>query len=183
MKKIFEKNLEIQKKVKWEEVFDIWRKGEENLTHWKKLLTQFDVTWFEWRSFFVEKLHCDNKEWAIYDIQNPLEVISQFRGGPFSSWKKKFYGRKNFPSFEEIVKNRNMQNYLPVKRLAANFPDETTLIGYIVDGEVYILEGMHRCAALAMLFTKKMMITGKVFIALAKAKKSDIKEYIRFQDK
>ena len=55
-----------------------------------------------------------------------------------------------YNSFYRLTQHENLENYKPLVKLIENFPEETTVIGIELDGNLYIIEGMHRCAAVAL---------------------------------
>ena len=51
--------------------------------------------------------------------------------------------------------------------MVADFPKETYIVGLQTEAGIVVIEGMHRCSALALAAESNARIDAKVFIALA----------------
>ena len=152
----------------WDEVFSSWAKDESSVTHWIEHYKERGFnSWEEWRKSSVKDLHPEQLKWGLYEIKNPLETASDFYGGPFRSWKKKYYGNNEVLQFKELAQNLELQQDTYVNALIKTFPKESILIGLRQDGKVIIIDGLHRCCALAIAHQKNIIIDTKLFIILA----------------
>lgn len=160
-------NLNFIKSITWDEVFSSWEKSEANLPHWIAHYKKrgFD-SWKEWRKDSIKNLHPEQLKWELYEITDPLSAIPEFYGGPFRSWKKKYYGDKEILQFKELAKKPELQNDIRINEIIKKFPKESTLIGIRKDKNVIIVEGMHRSCALAVAKEKGITINTKLFIVL-----------------
>ena len=165
-------NLKYIKQISWEEAFLLWAKEESNLPHW---VEHYKVrgfnSWEEWRKSSVKDLAPENLKWDLYEIVDPLKTVPNFYGGPFRAWVKRYYGDKKMPTFKELAQNHELQKDPNTNEIIKKFPKESTLIGLIKDDKIIIVEGMHRCSALAVAQEKGITIDAKLFIILAEFSK------------
>ncbi|EKD46302.1 MAG: hypothetical protein ACD_68C00043G0007 [uncultured bacterium] len=163
--------LKLIKSLSWQEVFNFWRENEANEEHWKKHYQERGFsTWDEWRQTNVGPFKCAEKEWGLYEIEKPLEKIPTFFGGPFQGWMKNSYGGKNEKLFVELVELPDIQSHAGVLSISNNFPIDKTITGMIIqENKIVIIEGMHRCCAIALMARNKTPFSGTLKIALAKS--------------
>ena len=93
-------------------------------------------------------------------VQSHLE--SEIKPKKPSMWKQ----------FAEGIKV--IQDHKGINSIANNFPKETIIIGLEVKGEIVIIEGMHRCCAIAMMSKNQKEIESNIFIALAEYPKNNL---------
>jgi hypothetical protein len=162
--------LEFIKNLSWPEVFEIWRQNEEGGQNWIEHFKSrgFD-TWEEWRMRYAEPFRCPEANWGLYRLKNPVRDLPSFWGGPFRSWKEKFYKDRDSMTFQELAATSEIQTHGTVNDMVKSFPNPTTLSGMVVDGEVYIIEGTHRCLALALMNQRGLAHEGEVFLTLAES--------------
>ena len=152
----------------WEEVFSIWRNGEANIPRWVDHYERrgFD-SWDEWRKSTIQDLKAEKLNWKIYRLHDSQKAVPHFYGGPFRAWMQKYYGGSPIAPFSEIIEHEEVQKSQLVREMIENFPKKTTLIGLLADDKVVILEGLHRCSALAVAAQKGMKIKTEAYILLA----------------
>lgn len=161
-------NLNFVKSITWEEAFSSWAKDESNLPHWVEHYKERGFnSWEEWRKSSIKNLNPEQLNWSLYEIKNPSETILNFYGGPFRAWKKKYYGDKEMLQFKELAQNSELKNDSHINEVIQNFPKESTLIGLKKNEKIVIIDGMHRCCALAVAQEKGLGIDIKLFIILA----------------
>ncbi len=135
------------KPLTFDDVQAIWRENEIDQEHWKKFWRERGFnSWEEWRQPRINAVRATNKEWQLYLVVDPLKAVPEFHGGPYKGWRDQFYEGATMPAFKDIREHWAAAEFL------ANFPNDTTLIGWLTrcdspPGEVVIVEGMHRCAA------------------------------------
>ena len=152
----------------WPEVFEIWRANEEHLEHWKELYTQRGFSsWEAWRRPYAEAHGLSKKSWKLFRIDHPMTTVPTFHGGPFRGWTERFYNGTAAPTFQTIAQHPEIQTHTGIREILEHFPAPTTLTGVQNDDGVVIVEGMHRCATLALAEAEKRTIQADVFIALA----------------
>jgi len=100
-------------------------------------------------------------------VENPTDTVLHFFGGPFRAWIKNYYQGSRARTFEELANDPKIQNNEIVKEMVADSPAVANLVGLQVGKKVFIIEGMHRCCALAVMGMQKMELRSKVLIALA----------------
>jgi hypothetical protein len=161
--------LNLIKPLTWPDVFAIWRQNEDYpnshwIAHWKG--RGFN-SWDDWRLTYVEPLGLKELEWGLYEVKNPLQAIPLFHGGPFRSWIEKFYQGVEYPTFADLAKMPEIQTHQGVLNMLADFPAQTTVSAVIINNEAYVVEGMHRCAALALAAKQGKKLDTQVKVALA----------------
>jgi len=162
--------LEFIKNLSWPEVFEIWRKNEKSRPNWEKhFKSRGFSSWEEWRSKYAEAFRCAEAKWVLYKITNPVRDVPLFYGGPFRAWIERFYKDKKTMTFRRLADLPDIQVHQGTDEMVANFPKDTKITGLIVDGEIYIIEGMHRCAALALMNQRGLKHDSDVFITLAQS--------------
>ncbi len=154
--------------VSWKEVFGFWRENEAGQPDWINHYKEKGFkSWDEWRKICADKFRCDELNWNLYEITNAKKRILHFYGGPFSGWTKYYYKGRNTRKFSTLLKYGEIKNNAKIGRIADSFPKKTVIIGLLVDGKIVIIEGMHRCCALALMNKSKKKIDGSVVMALA----------------
>lgn len=155
------------KPLLWKDVFDTWRELEAWQESWKRHWTErgFD-SWDEWREAYAAPLHPETLSWELYKIIDPIKDLPFFYGTPTKSWIEKAYNGettkqlKGISHLPIVVENDKI---LDIKKI---FPKETMLTGFVHNGKIILIEGMHRSCAIATWDTKTPFI-GKVNLALA----------------
>lgn len=162
--------LEFIKDLTWGEVFEFWRTNEEDRPNWQEHWKSRGFnSWQEWRMEYAGPFRCPEAKWSFYEIKNPVRNVPFFYGGPFRSWIERFYKSGNPLTFAQLAELPDIQRHQGTNEMVANFPKDSIITGLIVDGEVYIIEGMHRCAALALMNQRGLKHDNKVSIALAES--------------
>lgn len=166
--KINKEEFKFIQDLSWEDVFDMWRKGEENLEHWIEFYKAKNFnSWEEWRIGTVKSLKLDTRNWGVYEIIDPAKSAPTFFGGPYKTWREKYYGNKNFVTFAELVEHPEIQHHPVINEMEGNFPERTDFIGLLTERGVVIIEGMHRCSAIALAAKEGKIIETDATIALA----------------
>lgn len=156
------------KPLSWEEVFSAWRDGEATLPHWIEHYKKRGFnSWEEWRRNAIMDLRPETLAWKLYTIDTPQETIPQLHGGPFRTWIKNYYNGNLAPTFAEIVSNPAFDKNKVIDEIIQNFPVTSTLIGLQTDVGIVIIEGMHRCCAVAEAQKQEIVLNTSITIALA----------------
>ena len=162
--------LEKVKDLSWEDVFEIWRQNEGSNPKWIEHAKENGfASWEEWRNMYAKDLNLAERNWTLYKITDPLKTIPTFRGGPFKTWIQRHYGGHPRPTFAELAQREDMQNNKDNVNILDNFPQETTITGLKQDASVIIIEGMHRCVAIALAAQQGKELDTTVHITLADA--------------
>lgn len=153
--------------ISWQDVFSAWEKNEANLPHWIEHYTNRGFSsWKDWRNSSIENLNLNALEWNLYEISDPLATIPKLYAGPFRAWIRKYYGGKSMVAFSELAKNTEIQNDAGIHEIISNFPSETVLI-CLQNKELTVVDGLHRCCAVALAKEKGIPIASKVYVACA----------------
>ena len=164
-------NLEKIKDLSWQDVFEIWRKSEEPLEHWQKVWKEKGfASWEAWRQATHANLRGQELSWALYKISDPIAEIPDWRGGMFHAWAKWFYPvlSEQPPRLKDLLAHPGVNNHWYVREILNNFPSETTILAIrLKNGDIIIVEGMHRCCSIAMAALNKTSIKSNITLALA----------------
>ena len=162
-------HLRFIKNLAWNDVFNFWREGEAYIPRWIQHYKAGGYkSWDEWRKHTLSDLSYKDLHWELFEVENPMQTVPNFFGGPFRAWKARYYGRNSTVTFADLAKNEELKNSQIIREMVSNFPDKTYLIGLEANKEIVIIEGMHRCCALAIAKQNKKPIKTKVFLASAK---------------
>jgi hypothetical protein len=142
----------------WPAVFDDWERREVVIwdRHWQE---RGYTSWREWRSRSLEAygyaaLGLEALEWTIHRVAAPLRTVPDICSGPYKGWARYHPdGRRESRSFRDIVRHpeagENGAIRTALSRFRKGIPER--IIGLRdPEGTVLLIEGHHRCAALAM---------------------------------
>jgi len=167
MKLKLKSGLDRPLEVSWDYVYGIWRSNEYKLQHWIDYREKAGFkSWEDWRRSRIKRYKCKKLKWQLYEIVNPCIVV-HFRGGLTKTWMKLFYGKKILPSFKEMIRDSDLMDFKNLSPFIENFPQSTTMIGLVAMGDIFVIEGMHRSAAIAVEAQEGRVIANHLFIALA----------------
>lgn len=162
------REFEFLKPLSWAEAFRLWENDESSLSHWVEHYTRRGFnSWRDWRIDSVKELGAEGLGWQLHRVLNPTRSVPRFRGGPFRSWIERIYGGSIAPTFMEIIRHPAIQGSDRVSQIIAQFPQTTFMLGLIWNGSVVIIDGMHRCCAIAIAAQNGTPIAAEVNIALA----------------
>ncbi len=152
----------------WDDIVKAWQKDEEKPNSKSVFMQSVQQDWLDWRNEIIVPLHLDQLEWTAFTIKEPARTVPRFRGGPFEPWQRLYYGDKQTPTFEEIAANpvtdvQTRDKFVDI----LSSPEPIILVGIIKDNEVYVVEGMHRCVAIALAASRGQVIANSVQISLA----------------
>lgn len=149
--------LELIKPVSWGEVFNVWQINEGQDSVWQKFAVKEKgwKSWSEWRSYQASQIKASERDWALYEITTPNQLIPEFVMGPFGGWQKHYpEEERNVHTFADLVKDQTdwVKNNIGVKSRQENFPQGTQFIGIFFPEEdnIVLFEGHHRAAAVAL---------------------------------
>jgi hypothetical protein len=156
------------KEMSWADVFSLWRDGESHLTRWiDHYRNSGFASWDAWRTNTLRDLHYQGLNWTLFELIDPPLHVPDFIGGPFRPWIARYYQGAKSRTFREIVTSPALRGNPIVREMEANFPKETYIVGLQTGPKITVIEGMHRCCALALAAENNAKIDAKVFIALA----------------
>lgn len=145
------------KDTTWSEVFEGWRVREANNPAWVECATKAKgwPDWESWRSFTAQQLDAANRDWKIFQFENPLVEIPDMLIGPFGGWQSRVE-RKNQTTFKELLEipeqYQEWSNHAKILSIMNGLPFVTDLIGLVRTdlGQVVCLEGHHRATAITL---------------------------------
>lgn len=166
------KQFELIKPLTWEEVVEIWKNNEANEAHWEAHYKKEGFnSWLDWRKKYIEPIAALKKNWKLVRVIDPLKSVPAFHGGPYSGWDKDFYEGRDLPTFAEMKEHWAAADYL--KKL----PEETTVIAWNTEIGIVVIEGMHRCAAVAKAAKEGKNLNLKLYLAIADCPRSEIPDF------
>lgn len=172
-----DKRIKLIRKCEWEEVFLAWYKNEGERENWNEIAKKRGhASWADWRlKGYARRFKCAKADWGFYEVKNPSEVISKWFGGPFRTWIEKFYNNEKTKSFGELASNSNIANYPPIISMAKNYPKDTIITALeLKNKKIFVIEGMHRSCALALMKKQKKPFSGKLIFAIGKSSLSEL---------
>lgn len=160
-------SLKLVRPISWDEIFEIWKKGESQQESWKKHWESRGFeSWDEWREMYISPLTPKDLKWFLFEIENPTNDVPNFYGVPSRSWIEKAYQGEKTKRLGDILKLPIIADNDKIISIKQNFPQETCITGIISEDNIIIYEGMHRSSAIASWDSSKQF-PFKVFIALA----------------
>lgn len=169
--------------LNWEEVQEIWKNNEESLEHWKTYWQSRGFnSWQEWREKSFRRFAIKDLSWTLMETWKSASWVPHLSYANFNGWNKLARADK-YDSFYNLARNEDLGSYEPLVRLVNDFPKETTIIGIELDGVLYVIEGMHRCASAALALRQHKTLETNIKIAIGK-KIGDKPKYLkaRIQD-
>lgn len=151
----------------WAAVYRVWYQQEGRRADWRRhLQTRGFPSWRSWRQAVVIKpFGLTKKRWQLYRVDEPAAVLD-WHGGPFPGWKKTYYHGTQTRSFRWLVWNGKVLRNKKVSRIK-KIPKTMTLFGLAHKNRVVIIDGMHRCSAIAIRLAAGQSVKTKIMIALA----------------
>ncbi|OGL36781.1 hypothetical protein A3A68_02460 [Candidatus Saccharibacteria bacterium RIFCSPLOWO2_01_FULL_48_13] len=162
------KDLKYIRRQTWDEVFNTWQSNEDGPGFKRVYLDRGYADWQAWRNTVVQRLHLDELDWSLYDVQSPAITVPSFHGGPFKPWIERYYDGANEPTFEQIIKFpgtdiQSRRKFVDIIKASK----DVDLVGLLKDKKIYIIEGMHRCVAITLAASRNKSFNASVRISLA----------------
>lgn len=162
-------HIKFIQKLTWQEVYKFWAECEENRDNWVRYYQKRGFpSWKEWRDTYIKPFGCEKLEWGLYEITDPMVTVPEFCGGPFRTWIEKFYDGKQTLRFLQLADLKDIQTHQGIQEIKQNFPWDKKIIGMLVGNEIFVIEGTHRCCAIALMQRENFKTKNKLYIALAK---------------
>lgn len=161
----------------WEEVFGIWQDNEAWDPNWVRLaLSRGYRSWAHWRlKGYAYPFECPKAKWALYQINNPLELVPNFYAGPYRTWIKMWYRGKTRRPFSYLARLPGIQVNPKIKSMVENYPSEAILLGLrLKSGKIVIIDGTQRGCALAIMALRKIVFKDPVLLALGESDRDDL---------
>ncbi|MCD4761539.1 hypothetical protein K8R32_01115 [bacterium] len=166
------KNIKKIRLLSWEDVFRFWHENEGKSENWNKMAKERGFsTWAQWRlETYARPLGCETAFWGFYEIKKPAEVVASFFGGPFRTWVENYYNNGKAKKISELITIPEIRKKQGIQEMKNNFPKRNIIICLRHKGEIYVIEGMHRSCALALMHEEKNYSIKKMFFAIGESK-------------
>lgn len=166
------KDFNLIRQLTWEEVFLFWYLNEGGKKNWQQLARKRGyASWAEWRlRGYAEPFKCAKTEWGLYQIDKPAETFSHFYGGPFRTWVEKYYHDQPTKSFVELVENNEIVQKDAVQKMQTDFPIHSVICCLEVGERIFVIEGMHRACALALMHKNGYELSQPLIVAIGQSK-------------
>ncbi|PIR94208.1 hypothetical protein COT97_02485 [Candidatus Falkowbacteria bacterium CG10_big_fil_rev_8_21_14_0_10_39_11] len=158
--------------LRWEEVFLFWYQNEGHNENWQNLARDRGfASWADWRlQSYAQPFDCPGADWALYRIENPAEFFSSCFGGPFRTWVDKYYDGQPTKTFSELINNPELIQKEAVQKMQTDFPVGSVICCLEVGAEIFVIEGMHRACALALMYKNGHELSQPITIAIGQSK-------------
>lgn len=159
------RSLQRLRAVPWSDLWRDWEKREGVRREWiAHARSRGFRTWREWRAASYDRLQPAARRWTLYRVDDPARLVPTWFGGPFRGWRK--YSGGSMVTFRTIAKRSAVRRNGKVLALERRFPTATQVIGLLWRGRIVIIEGMHRCTAIALAAARHKTLAGRLTIAL-----------------
>lgn len=164
------------KSLTWSETFQFWHDNEGKSDKWLEVAKRRGFSsWADWRlEAYARPLGCEDASWGLYEIKNPAKAVTDFYGGPFPTWIKKYYEGEKTKTFANLVKIKELREGKGIQELKSNFPQKSIIICLRSAGKIYVIEGMHRSCALALMSEEKNYSVEKMHFAIGELKVDEL---------
>lgn len=145
------------KDTNWQNIFEKWREREASNPGWIECATKIKgwSDWESWRSFTAKQFDAENREWKIFQFENPVEEIPEMLIGPYSGWQSRVIN-KNRTTFSELLEIADQYDewskHPGILAIIEGLPFATELIGVVrkdID-KIVCIEGHHRAMAITL---------------------------------
>lgn len=151
-----------------EEVFEIIRQADYT-EHWESAWKAKGYkNWEEWRRDHFKNILSLDLPWTYVEIREPLKEVPEWHGTLTPSWHKYFYGifGGKPPKLKDLITHPGIANHWYIREMAKDFKDSVVVILKNKNGEIFLLDGMHRCNAIALIARDKGNFNAKLFAAM-----------------
>ncbi len=156
----------------WSEIVDAWERQEARQPGWIRYFRgKGFTTWRAWRMHAMRSFRPATRAWTLYRVENPTRTIPAWWGGPFRGWRSQYYRGKSTMRFADLARLRALQRHGKIRSVQRHFPKRTRMFGVLLHGRVFVLDGMHRCVAVALSAREQKTVSSTVDIALAVVRK------------
>lgn len=155
----------------WSAIWRRWSWEEGRLKKWRNhFQRQGFRSWSEWRqAVVVTPFGLPRRRWTLYKVVDP-GVIAKWLGGPFPRWVAGPYRGAQSRSFNWLAAHGQTTEEKK-KIIKKNLPKTIYFFGLIYQGQIVVLDGMHRSLAIAARVKAGLPVKSKIVIALASTKK------------
>jgi hypothetical protein len=175
--KNMDERIKLIRQCEWEEVFLAWYKNEGETPHWGQLAKERGfASWADWRiNGYARRFECEKAKWGFYEVSNPSQVVLSWFGGPFRTWIERHYGGQKVKSFSELSFQPDITELPVIGEMMNNYPKESIITALeLVDTRIFVIEGMHRACALAVMARERKRYPGKLIFAIGRSQMSEL---------
>lgn len=172
-----DEQIKLIRQCEWEEVFLSWYKNEGEKPGWINLAKERGfASWADWRTKgYASRFECAKASWGFYEVSEPSQVVLSWFGGPFRTWIERHYDKEKTKSFSELASRPDIINHATVRAMMENYPKESVISALeLSDGRIFVVEGMHRTCALALMAKEGKPFSGKLIFAIGKSQLSEL---------
>ncbi|MCK5413371.1 MAG: hypothetical protein KAI57_03260 [Candidatus Pacebacteria bacterium] len=174
--------MKFVQKTTWKEVFQGWKDSEVDNPEWIYCATKIKgwPDWESWRNYTATQGDLQNRNWSIFEFENPIDEVSKMLIGPFSGWQSQVQ-KKNLSSFSDLInipkEYKHFKSSKKIISILKNQSFNSNLIGIVREdiNQIVCIEGHHRATALAIAKKEGIEINfdKPVRIALARLPKEE----------
>ncbi|MFH0852518.1 MAG: hypothetical protein V1845_02865 [bacterium] len=169
--------IKLIRECEWEEVFLCWYKSEGEKANWNQLAKERGfASWAEWRiKGYARRFECAKASWGFYEVLDPSLVVCDWFGGPFRTWIERQYDGEKTKSFSDLASRAAIANNVTIRAMMENYPKESVVSAlHLSDGRIFVVEGMHRTCALALMGKEGNPFSDKLIFAIGKSQLSEL---------
>jgi hypothetical protein len=148
--------------MNWEHVLADWRKSEEEA--WRPFYAERGFrSWLEWRESYIRDLKLARRTWEETVVSDPHLIVPTYAIGGYRAWYKYRPSQQAIATFEDVAvvpvpgeksyvdgsPREDVATNLKVSALLGNLQD-TTILALRCGERVAVVDGTHRCAAIAL---------------------------------
>lgn len=172
-----DEQIKLIRRCEWEEVFLCWYKNEGERENWNKLAKERGfASWTDWRlKGYARRFECEKANWGFYEIPNPPDTVSNWFGGPFRTWIERYYGGEKTKSFSDLAAHPTIANNATIISMTKDYPKDSIISALkLSNGKIFVIEGMHRTCALALMAKEGKPFSGKLIFAIGDSQMSEL---------
>lgn len=150
----------------WQQVLGTWAQQELTNDVWQAECARRGMTWFEWRKSTIDFFQLERRRWVVLQVRRPMVVVPRLRGGEHPDWERLYYDGQRCPTFSWLAANSTVESNPMVQRALASFPPRSTIIAVERGGSAVVVDGMHRCSALAFAARNGAAVAANLTLAI-----------------
>lgn len=149
--------MEFIRDTTWEEVFSGWRDRESQNPGWIECATKIKgwPDWESWRRFCASQIKADQREWRIFQFDDPINEVPRMLIGPYNGWQSRVVF-KNKTTFKELLLIPESIDFFSkhsgVLSILTGLPFSTQFIGLVRKDldQLVCIDGHHRATAMTL---------------------------------
>jgi len=174
---MIDQRIKFVRECEWEEVFLEWYKNEGNDPKWAALAKERGfANWTDWRiNGYARRFACREAKWGFYEISDPASVVGGWYGGPFRTWIERYYDGGKTKTFFDLAGRSDIIEHTGIRLRMEKYPATTIITALeLAAGRIFVIEGMHRACALALLTKEGKPSPEKLIFAIGKSSLAEL---------